>query len=365
MDKRNLGSGGLRVSAIGLGCMGMSFSYGPPADRREMIRLVRSAAERGVTMFDTAEVYGPHINEELVGEALVPVRGEVAIATKFGFKLAGGPDHPSGRWTWAGLDSRPAHIREVADASLRRLKTDVIDLFYQHRVDPDVPIEEVAGAVGELVKEGKVKYFGLCEADAETIRRAHSAYPVAAVQSEYSLWTRQPEREVLPVLNELGIGFVPFSPLGKGFLTGSIDQRARPSRRETSAIPCRDSRKTPAPRTVRWWMCWRAWRNGRTQPRPRSRLPGCLPKGPRSCQFPARGRSSASRKTLERLGSSSARTILPRLSGKAQPSPSKAARRRCRTSLMPHPSSPTLTRTRTHPGWKTERTLRSAVPCSQ
>lgn len=216
MEKRKLGN--LEVSALGLGCMGMSFGLGPPADKQEMISLIRTAVERGVTFFDTAEVYGPFTNEELVGEALSPIRDQVVIATKFGFKPAAGAE---GRWS--DLDSRPGHIREVAEASLKRLRTDVIDLFYQHRVDPDVPIEEVAGAVKELIQEGKVRHFGLSEAGAQTIRRAHAVQPVAALQSEYSLWWREPEAEILPLLEELGIGFVPFSPLGKGFLTGKID----------------------------------------------------------------------------------------------------------------------------------------------
>lgn len=218
MQKRRLGKSNLEVSALGLGCMGMSFGYGPPGDRDEMISLIRRAVERGVTFFDTAEVYGPFTNEELVGEALAPFRSQVVIATKFGFKL----DPNTGRQ--AGLDSRPEHIREVADASLKRLKTEVIDLFYQHRVDPDVPIEDVAGAVRDLIAQGKVRHFGLSEASAQTIRRAHAAQPVAALQSEYSLWWRAPEANVMPVLEELGIGFVPFSPLGKGFLTGKIDE---------------------------------------------------------------------------------------------------------------------------------------------
>ncbi|MCJ7449682.1 MAG: aldo/keto reductase [Bacteroidales bacterium] len=219
MQKRRLGNSNLEVSAIGLGCMGMSFGYGPAADKKEMISLIRSAVERGVTFFDTAEVYGPFTNEELVGEALSPFRGEVVIATKFGFKL-----DPNGGPKWIGLDSRPEHIRKVAEASLKRLKVDAIDLFYQHRVDPDVPIEDVAGAVRDLIHEGKVKHFGLSEAGAQTIRRAHAVQPVTAVQSEYSLWWREPEAEVLPTLEELGIGFVPFSPLGKGFLTGKINE---------------------------------------------------------------------------------------------------------------------------------------------
>jgi aryl-alcohol dehydrogenase-like predicted oxidoreductase len=218
MQKRKLGKSNLEVSAIGLGCMGMSFGFGPAGDKQEMISVIRAAVEHGVTFFDTAEVYGPFTNEELVGEALAPVRGKVAIATKFGFKL----DPDTGKQ--AGLDSRPAHIKEVADASLKRLKTDVIDLFYQHRVDPNVPIEDVAGAVKDLIRQGKVKHFGLSEAGVETIRRAHKVQPVAALQSEYSLWWREPEAEVIPTLEELGIGFVPFSPLGKGFLTGKISE---------------------------------------------------------------------------------------------------------------------------------------------
>ncbi len=219
MQKRKLGNSNLEVSALGLGCMGMSFGYGPAADKQEMISLIRSAVERGVTFFDTAEVYGPFTNEELVGEALAPFRGQVVIATKFGFKL-----DPNGEPKWVGLDSRPEHIKEVAEASLKRLKVDAIDLFYQHRVDPDVPIEDVAGAVKDLIQEGKVKHFGLSEAGVQTIRRAHAVQPVTAVQSEYSLWRRDPEAEVLPTLEELGIGFVPFSPLGRGFLTGKIDE---------------------------------------------------------------------------------------------------------------------------------------------
>jgi aryl-alcohol dehydrogenase-like predicted oxidoreductase len=218
MQKRKLGKSNLEVSAIGLGCMGMSFGYGPAKDKSEMISLIRKAVELGVTFFDTAEVYGPFINEELVGEALAPFRKQVAIATKFGFKI----DPATNKQ--AGLDSRPEHIKEVADASLKRLKTDVIDLFYQHRVDSDVPIEDTAGAVKDLIRAGKVKHFGLSEAGAKTIRRAHAVQPVTALQSEYSLWWREPEAEIIPTLEELGIGFVPFSPLGKGFLTGAIDK---------------------------------------------------------------------------------------------------------------------------------------------
>jgi len=218
MQKRKLGKSNLEVSTIGLGCMGMSFGYGPPKDKQEMISLLRKAVELGVTFFDTAEVYGPFTNEELVGEALAPVRRQVVIATKFGFKL----DPKTGRSI--GVDSRPEHIKEVAEASLKRLRTDVIDLFYQHRVDPDVPIDDVAGAVKELIREGKVKHFGLSEPGVQTIRRAHAVQPVTAVQNEYSLWWRRPEQEVLPALEELGIGFVPYSPLGRGFLTGRMDE---------------------------------------------------------------------------------------------------------------------------------------------
>jgi aryl-alcohol dehydrogenase-like predicted oxidoreductase len=218
MQKRKLGKSGLEVSALGLGCMGMSFSYGPPKDKQEMISLLRTAVERGINFFDTAEVYGPYINEELVGEAIAPFRGQVTIATKFGFQL-----RPDGTPGWLGLNSRPEHIKEVAESSLKRLRVDVIDLFYQHRVDPDVPIEDVAGAVKDLIRAGKVKHFGLSEAGVQTIRRAHAVQPVAALQNEYSLWWRRPEEEVIPTLEELGIGLVAYSPLGKGFLTGKMD----------------------------------------------------------------------------------------------------------------------------------------------
>ncbi len=219
MKIRKLGKNGPEVSALGLGCMGMSYSYGQPGDKKEMISLLRMAVERGVTFFDTAEVYGPFINEELLGEALAPLRKQVVIATKFGFKLdpAGGPK-------WIGLDSHPKHIREVAEASLKRLRTDVIDLFYQHRVDPNIPMEDVAGAVKDLISEGKVRFFGLSEASVKSIRQAHAVLEVSALQSEYSLWWREPEVEILPTVEELGIGFVPFSPLGRGFLTGKIDE---------------------------------------------------------------------------------------------------------------------------------------------
>jgi aryl-alcohol dehydrogenase-like predicted oxidoreductase len=217
MQKRKLGNSGLEVSALGFGCMGLNFGFGPPTDKREAIALIRSAVDHGVTFFDTAEVYGPYTNEEVVGEALAPFRAQVTIATKFGFK----PDDSGG---WTGLDSRPEHIRNVVEASLKRLNVETIDLLYQHRVDPNVPIEDVAGTVKQLIQTGKVKHFGLSEAGAQTIRRAHAVQPVTALQSEYSVWWREPENEILPTLEELGIGFVPFSPLGKGFLTGKIDE---------------------------------------------------------------------------------------------------------------------------------------------
>jgi aryl-alcohol dehydrogenase-like predicted oxidoreductase len=219
MQKRKLGKSGLEVSAMGLGCMGMSHGYGPAGEKQAMISVIRAAVERGVTFFDTAEMYGPFTNEELVGEALAPFRGRVVIATKFGFKIENGKQ--------AGLDSHPEHIKQVAEASLKRLRVEALDLFYQHRVDPDVPIEDVAGAVKELIRQGKVKHFGLSEAGVQTIRRAHAVQPVTALQSEYSLWWREPEAEILPTLEELGIGFVPFSPLGKGFLTGKIDENTK------------------------------------------------------------------------------------------------------------------------------------------
>ena len=271
MQKRKLGS--LEVSALGLGCMGMSFGYGPAADKQEMISLIRSAVERGVTFFDTAEVYGPFKNEELVGEALAPLRDQVVVATKFGFKIG-----PNGEQV--GVDSRPAHIKAVAEASLKRLRTDRIDLFYQHRVDTDVPIEDVAGAVKELIGEGKVKHFGLSEAGVQTIRRAHAVQPLAALQSEYSLWWRRPEEEILPALDELGIGFVPFSPLGRGFLTGKIDEnttfdssdfrnkvpRFTPEARKTNQtlvelLRSMGKRKdaTPAQIALAWLLAQRPW----------------------------------------------------------------------------------------------------------
>jgi aryl-alcohol dehydrogenase-like predicted oxidoreductase len=274
MQKRKLGESDLEVSAIGLGCMGMSYGYGPAIDRREGIALIRAAVERGVTFFDTAEVYGPFANEELVGEALAPVRDRVVIATKFGFDI----DPLSGQQR--GLDSRPEHIKQVAAASLKRLKTGVIDLFYQHRVDPNVPIEDVAGAVKDLIREGKVRHFGLSEAGAQTIRRAHAVQPVTALQSEYSLWWREPERQILPTLEELGIGFVPFSPLGKGFLTGAISEntafdssdfrnvvpRFTPqARRANQAVVDRladiaaRKRATPAQIAIAWLLAQKPW----------------------------------------------------------------------------------------------------------
>jgi aryl-alcohol dehydrogenase-like predicted oxidoreductase len=275
MQKRTLGQSGLKVSALGLGCMGMSYGFGPAADKREMISLIRSAVERGVTFFDTAEAYGPFTNEELVGEALAPVRSQVVIATKFGFKLDSKADRGLG-----GVDSRPEHIRQVAEASLKRLKVEAIDLLYQHRVDPDVPIEDVAGTVKDLIREGKVKHFGLSEPGVQTIRRAHAVQPVAAVQSEYSLWWRRPEAEVLPTLEELGIGFVPFSPLGKGFLTGKINEstafdgsdfrnivpRFAPEARKANqavvdllAQVARRKKATPAQIALAWLLAQKPW----------------------------------------------------------------------------------------------------------
>jgi aryl-alcohol dehydrogenase-like predicted oxidoreductase len=272
MQKRKLGNSTLEVSALGLGCMGMSFGYGPPGDKQKMIEVIRAAVRAGVTFFDTAEVYGPYINEELVGEALAPYRQQVVIATKFGFKLVDGKQ--------AGLDSRPEHIKQVAEASLKRLKVETIDLFYQHRVDPDVPIEEVAGAVKDLIRAGKVKHFGLSEAGVQTIRRAHAVQPVTALQSEYSLFWREPEADLLPTLEELGIGFVPFSPLGKGFLTGKIDEkttfdstdfrnivpRFTPEARKTnkalvdllSVIAAR-KKVTPAQLALAWLLAQKPW----------------------------------------------------------------------------------------------------------
>lgn len=275
MQKRKLGKSNLEVSALGLGCMGMSFGYGPPADKQEMISLIRSAVESGISFFDTAEVYGPFTNEELVGEALAPLRERVVIATKFGFKPAS-----DGEGRWSELDSRPEHIKEVAEASLKRLKTDAIDLFYQHRVDPDVPIEDVAGTVKDLIQEGKVRHFGLSEAGVQTIRRAHAVQPVTALQNEYSVWWRAPETEVLPVLEELGIGFVCYSPLGRGFLTGKINEsttfdsndfrnvlpRFTPEAREANQILvdllsriAERKKATPAQIALAWLLAQKPW----------------------------------------------------------------------------------------------------------
>lgn len=272
MQKRTLGNSGLEVSALGFGCMGLSFGYGPAMEKQQGISIIRAAVERGVTFFDTAEVYGPFTNEELVGEALAPFRDQVVIATKFGFKIENGRQ--------AGLDSRPEHIKDVANASLKRLKTDVIDLFYQHRVDPDVPIEEVAGAVKDLIQQGKVKHFGLSEAGVRTIRRAHAVQPVTALQSEYSLWWREPEREVIPTVEELGIGFVPFSPLGKGFLTGKISEgtqfdksdfrnvvpRFSPENRKANQVMvdmvssfAQKKKATPAQIALAWLLAQKPW----------------------------------------------------------------------------------------------------------
>jgi aryl-alcohol dehydrogenase-like predicted oxidoreductase len=297
MQKRKLGKRNLEVSALGLGCMGMSFSYGPPGDKQEMISLIRSAVDRGITFFDTAEVYGPFTNEELVGEALAPFRGKVVIATKFGFKLK-----PDGAPGFVGPDSRPEHIKQVAEGSLKRLKVDAIDLFYQHRVDPNVPIEEVVGAVKDLIQQGKVKHFGLSEAEAKTIRRAHAVQPVAAVQSEYSLWTRGPEAEVLPTLDELGIGFVPFSPLGKA------SSRERSTKTLPSTVPTSVTRCLVLPqrlgRRIRHWsICLARSHNGRRRLRLRSRSPGCLPKNHGSFQSQAQPSYIAWKKTSEQLPS--------------------------------------------------------------
>jgi aryl-alcohol dehydrogenase-like predicted oxidoreductase len=276
MQKRKLGNSGLEVSALGLGCMGMSFSYGPPKDKQEMTSLLRAAVDRGITFFDTAEVYGPFTNEELVGEALAPFRKQVVIATKFGFDLSGSDNRPGA----AGLNSRPEHVRQAVEGSLKRLETDVIDLLYQHRVDPNVPIEDVAGAVKDLIQEGKVKHFGLSEAGAQTIRRAHAVQPVTALQSEYSLWTRTSEKEVIPALEELGIGLVPYSPLGKGFLTGKIDEntkfdssdfRSTLPRFTPQALKANQAlidllasigerkQATPAQIALAWLLAWKPW----------------------------------------------------------------------------------------------------------
>ena len=299
MKKRKLGNSNLEVSSVGLGCMGMSVSYGPPADKQEMISLIRTAVERGITFFDNAEGYGPFTNEELVGEALAPVRDQVAIATKFGFKFEGDKQ--------SGTDSRPAHIKEVAEASLKRLKTDHIDLFYQHRVDPDVPIEDVAGAVKKLIQEGKVKHFGLSEAGVQTIRRAHAVQPVTALQSEYSLWWREPEAEVLPTVEELGIGFVPFSPLGRGFLTGKIDENTTfDSSDFRNIVPA--LRQRLVKRIRLWLICLAGSQSERRRHRLKSRLPGCLPRSRGLCRFRVPRRRNVWRRTSARLPSNLRRT---------------------------------------------------------
>ena len=311
MQKRKLGKSNLEVSALGLGCMGMSFGYGPAADKQEMISLIRTAVERGVTFFDTAEVYGPFTNEELVGEALAPFRGQVVIATKFGFKL-----DPNGGPQWVGLDSRPEHIKEVAEASLKRLKVDAIDLFYQHRVDPDVPIEDVAGAVKDLIQEGKVKHFGLSEAGAKTIRRAHAVQPVTAVQSEYSLWTRGPEKEVLPTLEELGIGFVPYSPLGKGFLTGKIRRKHHVRQLRFPQHPPSLYAGGSESESGLGRSASARSQNGRRRHLLRSRSPGCLLRSHGLFRSQAQPSCIVSKKTSEQLQSNlhptiSARSIAP------------------------------------------------------
>ena len=279
MQKRVLGKSGLEVSALGFGCMGISFGYGPAATREDGLAVIRAAVDRGVTFFDTAEVYGPFTNEDLVGEALAAVRDQVVIATKFGFKIDNGKQ--------AGLDSRPSHIREVAEASLKRLRTDRIDLFYQHRVDPEVPIEDVAGAVQDLIREGKVQHFGLSEAGVQTIRRAHAVQPVTALQSEYSLWWRQPEEEVLPTLEELGIGFVPFSPLGKGFLTGKIDEQTTFDPTDFRNVVPRFTEENRK-RISRSSIGSRPSPSGRQRRRRRSRWPGCSRRSRGSRRFPVR-----------------------------------------------------------------------------
>ena len=307
MQKRKLGNSNLEVSALGLGCMGMSFSYAPPfPDKQEMISLLRTAVERGITFFDTAEVYGPFTNEELVGEALSPLRDKVVMATKFGWKI----DPSTGKNV--GLDSRPERIRQVADASLKRLRTDVIDLFYQNRVDPNVPIEEVAGAVKELIRVGKVKHFGLSEAGVGTIRRAHAVQPVTALQSEYSLWWRKPEAEVIPTLEELGIGMVPYSPLGKGFLTGKMDESTE-LKRAISAIRCLALHPKPGRPTRLSSIFSPPSVNKRTLHPPRSHSPGCLPRSRGSLLSRARPSSIASKRTSARCPLSSHPTISARL----------------------------------------------------
>ena len=321
MQKRKLGKSDLEVSAIGLGCMGMSFGYGPPKDKREMIGVIRAAVERGVTFFDTAEVYGPYLNEELVGEALAPLRKQVKIATKFGFQF-----DENGKQ--AGLNSQPGHIKEVADASLRRLRTDVIDLFYQHRVDPNVPIEEVAGAVKDLIQEGKVKHFGLSEAGVQVIRRAHAVQPVTALQSEYSLWWREPEAEILPTLEELGIGFVPFSPLGKGYLTGKIDETTTfDSTDFRNTVPRFNAEARKANRSVVDLLEVIGKRKQATAEL-RSRWPGFSHKSLGWCPFRERQNCTGWKRTSQRRRSSSARKIFRKL---------RVPRRGCKCRVLDTP----------------------------
>src|SRR6266852_5303978 len=281
MQKRKLGKSNLEVSAIGLGCMGMSFSYGPPKDKQEMTSLLRAAVERGITFFDTAEVYGPFLNEELVGEALAPFRGQVVIATKFGFDLSGSDKRPGA----AGVNSRPEHIKQAVEGSLKRLKVDTIDLLYQHRVDPNVPIEDVAGAVKELIQAGKVKHFGLSEAGAKTIRRAHAVQPVTALQSEYSLWTRTPEKEVLPTVEELGIGFVPYSPLGKGFLTGQMNESTKFESSDFRSILPRFTPEALKVNQALIDLLGTIATRKRRHP-PKSHSHGCWRRSPESCRSP-------------------------------------------------------------------------------
>ena len=290
MKTRKLGRSGLEVSAMGLGCMGMSFGFGPAMDKKDGIALIRAAVERGVTFFDTAEVYGAYTNEELVGEALAPFREQVVIATKFGFKI----DPATGKQ--AGLDSRPEHIKEVAEASLKRLQTDVIDLFYQHRVDPNVPMEDVAGAVKQLIQQGKVRHFGLSEAGVQSIRRANAVQPVTALQSEYSLWWREPEKEVIPTLEELGIGFVPFSPLGKGFLTGKISEDTQFDKSDfRNIVPRFSPENRKANQAVVDLLAKFAQKRKRR--RPRSRWPGCSRRNRGLPRYPARPSCIAWKKT--------------------------------------------------------------------
>ncbi len=319
MQKRKLGKSNLEVSALGLGCMGMSFSYGPPKDKKEMTDLLHAAVDRGITFFDTAEVYGPFTNEELVGEALAPFRGKVVIATKFGFDFSGGDHRPGG----APVNSQPAHIKQAVEGSLKRLRVETIDLLYQHRVDPNTPIEDVAGAVKELIQAGKVKHFGMSEAGVNTVRRAHAVQPVTALQNEYSLWWRKPEAEVLPMCEELGIGFVPYSPLGKGFLTGKIDANTKfESTDFRSQLPRFTSEGSL--RIKRWSISLPGSRSIRMRRPRKSPWPGSSRKSRGSLPFPARRNSTAWMKTSERSQSTSRPTICMRSTSRPQRSRSKA-----------------------------------------